>query len=106
MNEKVKISCVVDPADDSEKDHIRIEMTGSTAGLLAAYEQLSVHLFKTLEESMEPEFAEFAYTLVRMKIIEGVPALKKDFEKTKKTVEKVRPLMNILGKTFHVGGDE
>lgn len=106
MTEKVRISCSVDPGADSEKDHVRIELTGSTTGLLAAYEQLSVHLFKAIEESCDAEFATMAYTLVQRRLVEGVPALKKDFDEFEATAKKLSPLMSILGKTFHMGGDK
>ena len=106
MNERAELSCLVEPAAEGEKDHIQIKMTGTTTGLLALYEQLSLHLFKTMEESYDAGFVNSAYAFMQKRIIEGVPALKKDFDEVEATVKKFGPLMGILGKTFHMGGDK
>lgn len=106
MKEKVESSCLVEPTTEGEESHVQIKMTGSTTGLLAAYEQLSVNLFKTIEESYDAGFAIASYTIVQKRLMEGVPALKKDFEAFEATAKKLSPLMSILGKTFRAGGDK
>lgn len=103
MNERVEINCLVEPKAESEESHIQIKMVGSATGLLAALEQISVNVLKTIEESYDEGFTVAAYTFMQKRIVDGVPALKSDFDKFDK---KLSPLMSILGKTFHMGGDE
>lgn len=105
MKEKVELSVTLEPNGD-DKTQCRIKLEGSTAGLLEAYEQLSKQLFTTMEEAADEEFAEAMYTIMQKRIIDGIPFLKKSYDEVANEVDKLKPLMDIVGKTFTIGGDK
>lgn len=105
MSERTKLSILLEP-NDEETTSCRCEIQGSSAGLLAAYEQLSVHLFKELEESKGADFMEAMYAVLQMKIIEDVPGLHKSFKNFEKANKAAKALSSILGKTFTMPSKE
>lgn len=105
MSKKVEMYVRLEPnGDDTTKCNSKFE--GSAAGLLEAYERLSVQFFNTLAESADEDFAEAMYAIMQTRIIEGIPFLKKSYDAVGAEVERIKPLLNILGKTFKAGGDE
>lgn len=105
MKERIELSIVLEPSGD-DKTHCRCKLEGSTAGLLEAYEQISKNLFTTLEEAADADFAEAMYTIMQKRIIDSIPFLKKSYDEVAHEVDKLKPLMDIVGKTFTMGGDE
>lgn len=105
MSEKVELYIRLEPNGDG-KTHCSRKMEGSTAGLLEAYERMSKDLFTTLAESADENFAEAMYAIMQKRIIEGIPFLKKSYDEVGAEVERLKPLLNIIGKTFTVGGEE
>ena len=95
------------PTEDGRvEDEMHVE--GQVGDLLAAYVALSKQLFDTVARDTAPGFAAEVYAKSQELILSecsfagNVKMIKMKEDEAKR----VMPLLNILGKTFHVGGDE
>lgn len=101
---KAVLSCKMIPDEDDEsRVKMEITMEGSVNSLLNAYEHITTHLLRQLAEDCGATAAKALYAKVQVDALEAAGVgFKEDVEGIKKRAA----LMSILGKTFHVGGDE
>lgn len=94
----------------NESGHVGNEthIEGEIGDLLAAYVSLTKQLFDSITNDTEPGFAAHVFTKAQELILQecsfsgNVKLIKIGEAKA----NRVMPLLNILGKTFHMGGDE
>lgn len=94
---KTILSIELTPNGDTVNNRTQIEGAGDD--LAIAYAKLSIALLKQYEKAHGKEFARAVYAAVQRQVIKET-CLKESYEEHEKMFNRIRPLMNIMGKTF------
>lgn len=84
---------------DKEADKAETTIMGDGVDLLCAYVEVSKALLKKIEELGGEKLARGFYATAQKAVIDG-SCLKRSYDEHVEQFERVRPLMDILGKTF------
>lgn len=98
--EKTTLSVIMEPAEgDMTSSQIRVE--GAADDLLVAYTELTKRFLATLEEKYGKDFVTAAYAITQSIVLKE-SCMKESFEKHEAEFKRMKPLMDIMGKTFTV----
>ena len=95
MENKIVLSFTADKVTDEANTTI----VGNGLDLMVAYIELSKALLKKMEETGGEWLARGFYATAQKQVIEE-SCLKESFDEHVADMERIRPLMSILGKTF------
>ena len=100
---KTTLSITLEPEDGKIGQHVHIE--GAPDDLCVAYVELSKALLKKFEEALGKEMTQGLYAISQRLVLEG-SCMRDTYKEHEKTFNRIKPLMDIFGKTFTEDGKE